>query len=93
MCNCNKPTQLTMEQTTDLRKQIQTWLNAGYQADRVAAILSCQYDLVLDVINNGVGEEEQFEYIDDTIKNEEGEVIALTSKRTRKSTTPTTNEE
>jgi len=82
-----------MEQTTDLRKQIQTWLNAGYQADRVAAILSCQYDLVLDVINNGVGEEEQFEYIDDTIKNEEGEVIALTSKRTRKSTTPTTNEE
>lgn len=86
MCNCNKPIELTMEQQTELRKSIKGWLDNGYAPDRVAAILVCQYDLVLDVLNNGVGEEPQFEYIEGTIVNEEGEVSALITKRTRKST-------
>ena len=92
MCNCNKPIELTMEQTTDLRKSIKGWLDSGYAPDKVAAILVCQYDLVLDVQANGVGEEPQFEYVEDTIVNEEGEVSALITKRTRKSTPPVTDE-
>ena len=86
MCNCNKPIELTMEQTTDLRKSIKGWLDAGYQPDRVAAILVCQYDLVLDVQANGVGDEPQIEYIEETINNEEGEVLLTTTRRSRKAT-------
>jgi hypothetical protein len=81
-----------MENTFETRQAIKKWLDAGYAADRVAAILVVQYDLVVDVQQNGVGEEPQFEYIEETIKNEEGEVLAHTTRRSRKSTPPVINE-
>lgn len=38
-----------------LRERIQNWLNSGYDANKVAAILGCSLDLIADVQANGIG--------------------------------------
>lgn len=38
-----------------LRERIQNWLNSGYDANKVAALLGCSLDLIADVQANGIG--------------------------------------
>jgi hypothetical protein len=53
----------------ELRIKISNWLAGGYDYNKVAALLNCSYDLVVDVSQNGVGEEEIITYVD-TVEEE-----------------------
>jgi len=50
------------DETYELKLQIQGWLNAGYDSNKIAAILGCNYFLVEDIRANGVGEKPVIEY-------------------------------
>lgn len=73
--------------TYELRKQIAGWLAAGKDYNSIGAILTCPYDMIIDVAQNGIGEEPVYEIVTETPV--EG-VVKTT--RTIKSTPSVTNE-
>ena len=59
----------------ELKVQIQNWINAGYDYNKVAAILGCNYFLVVDVAQNGIGEKPVIEY--ETQTTETGTITTI----------------
>jgi len=58
----------------DLRIKIASWLAGGYDYNKVAALLNCSYDLVVDVAQNGVGEEKPITYTTTNILDEDNNI-------------------
>ncbi|NDC96408.1 hypothetical protein EB118_25815 [bacterium] len=67
----------------DLRIKIAGWLAGGYDYNKVAALLNCSYDLVVDVAQNGVGEEEPIEYFTENQMDEDGNVMGYVTTITK----------
>jgi hypothetical protein len=67
-----------------LRQRIQNWLNSGYDANKVAALLGCSLDLIADVQANGIGTYTPVEPIAITV--EEVTVLEETEEVTEEAT-------
>lgn len=50
-------------ETYELRKQIAGWLAAGKDYNSIGAILTCPYDMIIDVAQHGIGEEPVYEVV------------------------------